>query len=81
MVRSQTGRLYWRNRKFIWPYIPSKDKDNDPKWVRRPARRTTGKGFAGARGIVVDQIGTRPETRPERGRGFPVGAWRMEHSG
>ena len=35
MVRSQTGRLYWRNRKFIWPYryIPSKDKDNDPKWA------------------------------------------------
>ncbi len=32
LVQSETGRLYWSNRKFIRPYFPSeKDKDDDPK--------------------------------------------------
>ena len=33
--------------------------------VRRPGRRTIVKGFAGARRIVVDHIGTSQELRPE----------------
>ncbi len=31
LVRSETGRLYSRNRKFIRPYFPSEDKDNNLK--------------------------------------------------
>ena len=32
LVRSETGRIYWRNRKFIRPYFPSEeDKDDNPK--------------------------------------------------
>ncbi len=32
LVRTETGRLYWKNTKFIGPYFPSEeDKDIDPK--------------------------------------------------
>ncbi len=39
LVRSETGRLYWRKRKFIRPYFPSKDEDDNPK----RSRSETGK--------------------------------------
>ncbi len=31
LVQSETGRLYWRNRKFIRPYFPSEVKDDNRK--------------------------------------------------
>ncbi len=49
LVRSETGRLYLRNRKFIRLYFPSEDredKDDDPTWAGSDAgNRSAGRGL------------------------------------
>ncbi len=50
LVRSATGRLYWRNRKFIRPYFPSEDKDDNLKWAGLDAgNRSAGSGLRRSR--------------------------------
>ncbi len=47
LVRSETGRLYWRNRKFIKPYFPNEeDKDDNLKRAGSDAsNRSAGRGL------------------------------------